>query len=127
MIILEAPMDPLVLPFLAYAAVTTLTPGPNNISSAAIGMRLGYARTLPYIAGITAGFLCIMLAAGLASDLASQAYRGALPYFKWIGILYMVWLAVSLFLPSRHGTDAPEVRNAGFKSGLLLQTLMAIH
>jgi cysteine/O-acetylserine efflux protein len=114
-------MDPLVLPFLAYAAVTTLTPGPNNISSAAIGMRLGFRRTLPYIAGITAGFLVIMLASGLLSDLASQAYRGALPYFKWIGIVYMVWLAVSLFLPSRHDAQEPQARNAGFKNGLLLQ------
>jgi cysteine/O-acetylserine efflux protein len=114
-------MDPLVLPFVAYAAVTTLTPGPNNISSAAIGMRLGFARTLPYIAGITTGFLALMLAAGLLTDLASQVYRGALPWFRWIGAAYMVWLAVSLFLPSRHGPEEPQARNAGFRGGLLLQ------
>jgi cysteine/O-acetylserine efflux protein len=114
-------MDPLVLPLAAYAAVTTFTPGPNNISSAAIGMRLGFTRTLPYIAGITTGFLVLMLAAGLLTDLASQVYRGALPWFRWIGAAYMAWLAVSLFLPSRHGTDEPRARNAGFRSGLLLQ------
>jgi cysteine/O-acetylserine efflux protein len=114
-------MDPLVLPFAAYAAVTTFTPGPNNISSAAVGMRLGFVRTLPYIAGITAGFLVLMLAAGLLTDLASQVYRGILPWFRWIGAAYMVWLAVSLFLPTHRHTDEPQARNAGFRSGLLLQ------
>jgi cysteine/O-acetylserine efflux protein len=114
-------MDPLVLSCAAYAAVTTLTPGPNNVSSAAIGMRLGFPRTLPYIAGITTGFLLLMLAAGLLTDLASQLYHGALPWFRWIGAAYMVWLAVSLFIPSRHGSGEPKALNAGYRSGLLLQ------
>jgi hypothetical protein len=50
-------MDPLVLPFVAYAAVTTFTPGPNNISSAAVGMRLGFARTAYERIGDKATFL----------------------------------------------------------------------
>jgi cysteine/O-acetylserine efflux protein len=114
-------MTSLVLPFLTYAAVTTFTPGPNNITSAAIGMRLGYRKTVPYILGIMLGFLMIMLASGILTDIASHAYQGALPYLKWIGVIYMVWLAVSLFLPSPHGSDEGRGRNAGFRSGLLLQ------
>ena len=114
-------MNPLIIPFLIYAAVTTFTPGPNNITSTAIGMRLGYRRTLPYILGIVLGFLLIMLASGILTDIASRAYRGALPYLKWIGVIYMCWLAISLFLPSAHGAEAAHVRNASFKSGLLLQ------
>ncbi len=116
-------MNPLIIPFLAYAAVTTFTPGPNNITSTAIGMRLGYRRTIPYILGIMLGFLVIMLAAGVLTDIASRAYRGALPYLKWIGVLYICWLAVSLFLPSAHGTEAAQVRNASFRSGLILQIM----
>lgn len=114
-------LNPLIIPFLTYAAVTTFTPGPNNITSTAIGMRLGYRRTIPYILGIMAGFLVIMLAAGILTDIASRAYRGALPYLKWIGVIYMCWLAVSLFIPSAHGADAAQVRNASFRSGLFLQ------
>jgi len=114
-------MNPLLVPFLTYATVTTFTPGPNNITSTAIGMRLGYRRTLPYILGIMAGFLVIMLAAGVLTEIASRAYRGALPYLKWIGVIYMCWLAVSLFLPSAHGAETAQVRNASFRSGLFLQ------
>jgi len=114
-------MNPLLIPFLTYAAVTTFTPGPNNITSTAIGMRLGYRRTIPYILGIVAGFLVIMLAAGVLTDVARRAYSGAMPYLKWIGVIYMCWLAVSLFLPSTHGADAGQARNASFRSGLFLQ------
>jgi cysteine/O-acetylserine efflux protein len=114
-------MNPLLIPFFTYAAVTTFTPGPNNITSTAIGMRLGYRRTIPYILGIMAGFLVIMLAAGVLTDVARRAYSGAMPYLKWIGVIYMCWLAVSLFLPSTHGADAGLARNASFRSGLLLQ------
>jgi cysteine/O-acetylserine efflux protein len=116
-------MEALWAPFLVYAVVTTFTPGPNNITSSAIGMRRGYWRTLPYIGGITLGFLVIMLASGLLTDLASKAYRGILPWFKWIGVAYMAWLAVSLFLPSRHGAGEDTERNVGFTSGLLLQIM----
>jgi len=114
-------MNPLLIPFLTYATVTTFTPGPNNITSTAIGMRLGYRRTIPYILGIMAGFLVIMLASGILTDIASRAYRGVLPYLKWIGVLYMCWLALSLFLPAAHGAEAAQVRNASFRSGLFLQ------
>jgi cysteine/O-acetylserine efflux protein len=116
-------MQPLWAPFVIYALVTTFTPGPNNITSSAIGMRRGYWKTLPYIGGITLGFLVIMLASGLVTDVASRAYRGVLPWFKWIGVAYMTWLAVSLFLPSRHGADGTDRRDAGFMGGLLLQLM----
>lgn len=116
-------MQPLWAPFLVYALVTTFTPGPNNITSSAIGMRRGYWRTLPYIGGITLGFLVIMLASGLLTDVARRAYRGVLPWFKWIGVVYMVWLAVSLFLPSWHGAEEKTGRAVGFTGGLLLQIM----
>lgn len=114
-------MQPLWASLFIYALVTTFTPGPNNITSSAIGMRLGYVKTLPYIGGITLGFLVVMLASGLLTDLASRAYRGILPWFKWIGVAYMAWLAVSLFLPSRHGPADGQRRGDGFASGVLLQ------
>ena len=114
-------MDPLIIPFLTYALVTTFTPGPNNIAATTAGMRLGYRRTLRYLLGMFAGFVLIMLASGLLTDLAGRVYEGVLPWLKWVGVAYMAWLVVSLFLPSRHGEDGETVRNARFVDGLLLQ------
>jgi cysteine/O-acetylserine efflux protein len=114
-------VNPLVIPFLTYAVVTTFTPGPNNISASTVGMRQGYRRTLWYLLGMSVGFLPIMLASGLLTDLAGRVYEGVLPWLKWVGVAYMAWLVVSLFLPSRHGNDGETVRNARFIDGLLLQ------
>ena len=114
-------MQPLIIPFLTYAVVTTFTPGPNNIAASATGMRLGYRRTLPFLLGMLAGFILIMLASGLLTDLARRAYQGILPWLKWVGVAYMAWLAVSLFLPWKHGSQAESARSARFIDGLLLQ------
>ena len=39
-----------------FVMVTTFIPGPNNISSASIGVRYGYRETLKYLTGIAVGF-----------------------------------------------------------------------
>ena len=114
-------VDPLVVPFLTYALVTTFTPGPNNIAATTVGMRLGYRRTLRYLLGMAAGFVLIMLAAGLLTDLAGRLYQGVVPWLKWIGVIYMTWLVVSLFLPARHGGEGRAPRDARFLDGVLLQ------
>ena len=66
----EASMDIDMIPLVSFAIVTTFTPGPNNISSAAMGVAFGYRRTRPYLFGIATGFFVMMLAAAyLASTL----------------------------------------------------------
>jgi len=113
-------MDPLVLPFLSYAVVTTFTPGPNNISASAVGMRIGYRRTLPYLAGMALGFFILMFASGMLTEFLLNSYAVIAPWLKWIGVAYMVYLAVSLFLPHRE-KSGKEGGSATFLSGLLLQ------
>ncbi len=51
------------IPLISFVIVTTFTPGPNNISSAAMGVTYGYWRTIPYLFGIASGFFLVMLAA----------------------------------------------------------------
>jgi len=96
----------------------TFTPGPNNVSSSALGLRLGYRGTLPYLLGICTGFVVIMLCGGLLTEFLTRNYAVISPYLKWVGALYMAWLAVSLFLPSHKGK---AVARDGFAGGLLLQ------
>lgn len=111
-------MSPLVVPFLTYAILMTFTPGPNNVSSSALGLRLGYRRAVPYLLGISTGFIVIMLCGGLLTEFLTRNYAVISPYLKWIGAIYMVWLAASLFLPSNKGE---AVARDGFVGGLLLQ------
>jgi threonine/homoserine/homoserine lactone efflux protein len=53
---------------LSFVFITTLTPGPNNIACASLGIRYGYRKALPFILGIVSAFFLIMLGAGLISS-----------------------------------------------------------
>ena len=40
---------------ISFVIITTFTPGPNNISSASMGIMYGYKKTLDFLLGIAAG------------------------------------------------------------------------
>jgi cysteine/O-acetylserine efflux protein len=126
-------MNELILPCLSYALLMTFTPGPNNISCSALGLRSGFRGSLPYLTGITTGFLVIMLCGGLLTEFLTANYASIAPWLKWIGVLYMAWLAISLFIDAPHGKEgSADARRGGgenrggalrdgFAGGLLLQ------
>jgi len=113
-------MSPLLFPFVSYAFVTTFTPGPNNVAASTIGMRVGYGKTFPFLLGIASGFFILMFAAGLLTDFFTRTYGVIAPWLRWIGVIYMLWLTISLFLPHRKGSDGTSKDNT-FLSGFLLQ------
>jgi cysteine/O-acetylserine efflux protein len=106
---------------LSYIFATTFTPGPNNVSSTAAGTRLGYRRSLPYLAGIACGFAAVMLLCGLFDAFLKSQVEGFLAVAKWVGFAYMLWLIVGLFLPHGKGKAAEETYT--FVSGLFLQVM----
>jgi len=116
-------MSELLAPMLTYAFVMTFTPGPNNVSASALGMKVGYRRSLPYLLGIASGFLLIMMAAGLLTDFLTRNYGLIAPYLKWAGAAYMVYLAVSLLLESLKKGKEPKAAREGYLGGLILQIL----
>jgi cysteine/O-acetylserine efflux protein len=116
-------MNELLAPMLSYAFVMTFTPGPNNVSASALGMRVGYRRSLPYLLGVLCGFLMIMLASGLLTDFLTRNYGLIAPYLKWIGVAYMVYLAASILLEPLHKGKGPNAAREGYLGGLILQIL----
>lgn len=77
---------------LLFVFATSFTPGPNNIMVTASGVNFGFARTVPHMAGITAGFVVLVVAAaGLGAVFA--AAPGLQTALKIAGALYMLWLA----------------------------------
>ncbi|MFZ2635149.1 MAG: LysE family translocator [Rectinemataceae bacterium] len=109
------------LPMAAYIFITTFTPGPNNVSAAAAGLKLGLRRTLPYLFGIASGFFLVMTASGLFSVFLRTRYSAIAPYLKWIGFTYMLWLAVSPFLKLKHATRSETTYT--YPVGLALQVV----
>jgi cysteine/O-acetylserine efflux protein len=108
--------------FLSFAFVTTFTPGPNNVSSASLGVLHGYRKALKYIAGIVTGLFLIMLLCGWVSTTLLTAFPSFEKALRFIGAGYILWLAFETLRSSytfSEGDQAPM----GFANGFVLQAL----
>jgi cysteine/O-acetylserine efflux protein len=109
------------LPVLGYALVSIFTPGPNNITSSSLGMRVGYPRTLRFIGGVVTGFFCIMVASGLLTELVVSAYDRIAVVLKIAGVAYLLWIAWTVARPQDHAHASPTATGTRYRDGLLLQ------
>ncbi|MBA4365387.1 MAG: hypothetical protein C0398_05200 [Coprothermobacter sp.] len=109
------------LPVLGYALVSIFTPGPNNITSSSLGMRVGYPRTLRFIGGVVTGFFCIMVATGLLTELLVSAYGRIAIVLKIAGVAYLLWIAWTVVRPQDKKHASPAASGTRYRDGLLLQ------
>lgn len=108
------------LAVLSYALVCIFTPGPNNITSSSLGMRVGYRRTLHFIGGVVTGFFCIMVTSGLLTELLVSAYDRIAMVLKIAGVAYLLWLVYTVLRP-QHRAQANKEAGTRYRDGLLLQ------
>ncbi|MBD0414771.1 LysE family translocator [Oryzicola mucosus] len=83
----------LFLALLAYAFVTSITPGPNNFMLLASGVNFGFVRTIPHMLGIGAGFLSLLLGVGLGLGALLTAFPALHVALKIAGGAYLLYLA----------------------------------
>jgi threonine/homoserine/homoserine lactone efflux protein len=81
------------LSLLLFVFVTSFTPGPNNIMVTASGVNFGFRRTIPHMAGITIGFVVLLVACAGGLGLIFATVPALQLALKIIGALYMLWLA----------------------------------
>ncbi|MBX3049227.1 MAG: LysE family translocator [Anaerolineales bacterium] len=108
------------LPTITYALVANFTPGPNNITSAAMGVLYGYRRSLPFLLGCAAGFYLVLLAAALVSATLLTAIPGIEPVLRYVGSLYILYLAYSI-LKTTYKFEDDQAQPMGFVQGFLFQ------
>lgn len=102
---------------LAFAFVTSVTPGPNNLMLLASGANFGLNRTLPHMVGITLGFTSMVFIVGLGLAEAFETFPLLRQAMLVVAVLYMLWLAWKI----AHATAPKE----GETSGKPLSTLQA--
>ena len=94
----------LLLAFVMFVFVTSVTPGPNNVMLLASGLNHGFVRTLPHAAGISVGcaFMTVLVGLGLGQLLAASPvlYQG----LRYAGAAYLLVLAWRI---ARSGVIAP--------------------
>ncbi len=99
----------LFLALLAFAFVTSVTPGPNNMMLLASGANFGFARSIPHMLGISLGHMAMTLIVGLGLVGVMLAVPVATLVLKVVSVFYMLWLAWKLAhagAPGEAGTKA---------------------
>jgi len=106
----------------SFVVVTNFTPGPNNISSASMGILYGYRGATRYLVGISTGFALVMLLCGWVSSGLLQIFPAFEKTLRIIGALYILWLAYHT-LKASYAFDEDQQVRLGFSKGFILQLL----
>ena len=106
----------------AFAFVSTVTPGPNNVLLWASGAAFGVRRTLPHVVGtaVGIGLMALAVAAGLGALVTTfpQIAFG----MKVAGSIYLLYLALQI--AGMRGLMAPEIaRPLGLASAAGFQVI----
>ncbi|MGB3406009.1 MAG: LysE family translocator [Jannaschia sp.] len=98
----------LFLGLVAFAFVSSITPGPNNLMIMASGANFGVVRSLPHALGISLGFGAMIVLVGLG---LAQVFT-AVPWLKLVlaglSVIYLLWLAKKIATaaaPERRATS----------------------
>lgn len=90
-----------------FAVAMSATPGPNNVMVASSGATYGFARTVPHLMGVSAGFAIMVAAVALGAGEILHAHPIIHEALKWIGAAYLLWLAwrIATATPNTKGAD----------------------
>ena len=82
--------------YLPYVLITTFTPGPNNLISFYAVSSYGWKKASRVLLGIGSAILMIMVITALFCHQLSEHLPAVLPYFKYFGAAYILWLAIQI-------------------------------
>ena len=80
----------------AFALISSITPGPNNLMLMASGTNFGFARTVPHMLGVAIGFTLMIVLVGAGLVTVIGLVPGALTAIKWLSIAYLLYLAYKI-------------------------------
>lgn len=83
----------ILLAFLLFAVVSSVTPGPNTLMLLSSGVNFGFRRTVPHMLGITFGFAILLLAVGFGLGALLKAFPALHLVLKIAGAAYLLYLA----------------------------------
>lgn len=102
--------QPIVLALIAFAFVTSVTPGPNNLMLMASGANFGLRRTVPHMLGVALGFGAMVAVLGLGVDQMITRAPLLAQGLKWLSLIYVLWLAWKIAHAKGPGSPATPKR-----------------
>jgi len=107
---------PTLLPFLLFAFVASITPGPTNILVLSNSARYGLVAAVPIIFGACASAATIVLLVGSGAGASLTAWPFVQTAMQWIGVVWLSYLAWQIF---NAPAEAVTTQNADARLGLL--------
>lgn len=89
--------------FVAFAFVSSITPGPNNLMLMASGANFGFRRTIPHMLGIGIGFTLMIVLVGIGLMTLFDLYPVSYTALKAGSVVYLLWLAWKIANASEPG------------------------
>ncbi len=105
----------------AFAFVTSVTPGPNNLMLMASGANFGFRRTVPHMLGIGIGFAAMAFLVGLGLAGIILTVPAAEWALKAASVAYMLWLAWKIARSSAPKEGAAAGRPMSFLQAAAFQ------
>jgi threonine/homoserine/homoserine lactone efflux protein len=94
--------------FLSYIFLTAFTPGPNNIMAMSNSARVGLRGGIIFCVGVLFGILIDMSLCAIFTSALFQYIPSVTPVMKWIGALYILFLAISVFRDKPAKSDTKQ-------------------
>jgi threonine/homoserine/homoserine lactone efflux protein len=77
----------------AFAFVSSITPGPNNLMLMTSGINFGMRRTVPHMLGVALGFTVMIVLIGLGIMQFIEAVPGSMLFITIASGLYLLYMA----------------------------------
>lgn len=86
----------LLIALAAFAFVSSITPGPNNLMLMASGANFGFRRSVPHMLGISIGFCLMVFLVGVGLAQIFKTYPAIKQVMTVCAVGYMSWLAYKI-------------------------------
>ncbi len=108
-----------------FAFVGAVSPGPVNVMATYAGAQFGWRKASIHVLGASVAYVLVVFICGVALGEMSQGIPLLVPVMRWVGSLYLLYLAVRILLTKDLGLNSnPQMAmKALFVQGSLIQLL----
>jgi threonine/homoserine/homoserine lactone efflux protein len=110
-------------PLILFAAVMSLTPGPNVVMVTASAANFGFRPAIPHMLGITLGFFLLVVAVGLGLAGLINAEPRLHTALKYTGGAYLLYLAWRIARADAGSSVAARANPIRFFEAVLFQAI----
>ena len=100
-----------------FAAVSSGTPGPNNLMLMTSGVNFGMRRSIPHLMGITLGFCFMIFAVGMGLQTMFSLIPQLETILRYVGTAYLLWLAWKIANSGPISSDSGEGKSGAKPMG----------